>query len=248
MSLSIGASSVQASLLNNYSRAAGYTSQASERLATSRRINHASDDPAGLIAAEDLQGDLIDSRASIRSTEAKQRQLSVQQSGRQLATGVLRDIRGLLVEASDGFTSDQQQQAIQSEVDSSLDALDYLGSITGFSVSASLEQLREGGSASVSQGAAASGVEVVEAELAAVTKASAAAGAYEKYTLEVDKRLAEDRAVATAAALSEIADADYVSEATNLVKGGILTEASTRLMALQQDLQRQQSESLFAIL
>ena len=51
-------------------------------------------------------------------------------------------------------------------------------------------------------------MELLEKEISAINLASAAAGAYEKYTLDVDRQLAESRAVATASALSQIAHAD----------------------------------------
>lgn len=244
MGLNIGINSTQLSLINNNARANRVTDQASERLATSLRINRASDDPAGLIAAEELRGDLVDISAKFNVIDAQRRQITVQQTGRQIASESLREVRGLLVQASDGTISDGQRQAIQLQIDSSLDAIDQLGSVTGFALPASLEALREGGSANAINGDTTEGVALLEEELATINLASAAAGAYEKYTLDVDQRLAEDAAVAIASSLSQIADADYAQEASNLTKGQILSEASIRTLALSQQLQSDQVLSL----
>ena len=67
MGLSIGSGGIQITLLNNNASANRFTNQATERLATGQRINRASDDPAGLIAAEQARrqsqvGDLVQHR------------------------------------------------------------------------------------------------------------------------------------------------------------------------------------------
>jgi flagellin-like hook-associated protein FlgL len=111
-----------------------------------------------------------------------------------------------------------------------------------------LEALRAGGSANAVDGDPAEGAAQIEAQLSSINMASAAAGAYQKYTLDVDRQLAEAQAVATASALSSLADADYVRESSNLVTGGILTEASINTIALSQQIRADQILSLFATL
>jgi len=248
MALSIGTSGVQLTLLKNNAQANRFTNRATERLATGLRINRASDDPAGLIGAEKLRGDLVEISAQLKVVGAQRRQSNLQQSGRQTASSVLQEVRGLFVQAAGNTISTDEREAIQLQVDSSLDALDRLGATTGFALPESLEALRAGGSASVAGGDPAVGAELLEEQLAAVNLASAAAGAYEKYTLDVDQRLAEDRAVATASSLSQIADADYAQEISNLVKGQILTEASIKTMMVAQRIRSDQILSLFATL
>ena len=225
MALSIGSGGIQLTLLHNNALANRFTNQATERLATGLRLNRGSDDPAGMITAEQLRGDLVEIGAEVRVLNAQRRQISIQQSGRQVATDVLREVRGLFVQASDGTLSDEQRTAIQAQVDSSLDSLDRLGATTGFALPAELEVLRAGGSANAVNGNPAEAVELLDDQLATINLASAAAGAYEKYTLDVDQRLAEARAVATASSLSQIADADFAQESSNLTAGQILTDA-----------------------
>ena len=245
MALSIGSSGVQLTLLKNNQQANRFTNRATERLATGLRLNRASDDPAGLIGAEQLRGDLVEFSAQAKVWSAEQHQSSIRQSGRQAASSVLHDVRGLLVEAAEGTISAEQREAIQLQVDSSLDALDRLGATRGFALPESLEALRTGGSASAGAGDPPEGARLLDEQLAAVNLASAAVGAYEKYTLDIDRQLAEARAVATASSLSQLADADYARESSNLLKGQILTEASIKTIALSQQIRSDQILSLF---
>ena len=245
MGLSIGSSGIQSTLLINHSSANRQVNQATERLSTSLRINHASDDPAGLIAAENLRGDLVDIRATLGVIDRQRGQTHVQQSGRQIASDVLHEVRGLLVQASGNTSSDEERAAIQVQIDSSLDSLDRLGATTGFALPAALDELRSSGAANVVDGEVSQAVELLDEQLSTINLASAAAGAYEKYTLDVDQQLAEAKEVALASTLSSLADADYAEESSNLVKGGILAESSIKTQALFQKLQYDQISALF---
>jgi flagellin len=245
MGLTVGSTSIQLTLFNNNARINAALGRATERLATGLRINRGSDDPAGLIGAEHLRGDLVQFSAQTRANSALQSQIDIQQRGRQIASDVLIHVRGLVVDAADSSTSTEQRQAIQQEIDTSLDALDTLGSISGFAIPTELESLRLGGSANVVDGDTAEATTVLDEQLSTINQASAAAGAYQKYTLDVNQRLAEDQAIATAQALSLQADADYAEESSNLVKSQILTQASYNTIVLAQQLQREGVTSLF---
>ena len=244
MLLGVGNSSIYGTLINNSSRTNQLVARTTERLATGLRINRASDDPSGLIAAERLRGDLVEIAAQTRVIGAQRRASHIQQSGRQVATDVLNDLRGKIVEASGNTISSSEREAIQQEIDYALDGLEFLGSATGFGVPAELEALRSGQSANVVDGDTAAAAEILDEQLSTINRARAAAGAYEKYTLDVDQRLAESRAVATAAALSEIADADVARETSNLTKARILNEASLLTLRVANQSQADQMRSL----
>lgn len=248
MALNIGTTSVVLTLLNNHQRTNNNLAVTTERLATGRRINRGTDDPAGLIAAEQLRGDLVDINAQIRVNSSLQLQTNIQQQGRQIASDVLIDVRGLIVEAANLSSSDEQRQAIQQQIDSSLDSLDTLGATTGFSLPAELRSLGSSGANNVVSGDPGAAIEVLDEQLSSIHQASAAAGAYQRYTLDVNRRLAEDKAVATAQALSLQEDADFARESSNLVRSKILNEASIQTIALAQNLQREGTNLLFSAL
>ncbi len=245
MGLSIGSGGLQQALLNNNSKANDRVKQATERLSTGKRINRGRDDPAGLIGAEQLRGDLIEIQARASSANAERGQLRVQESGRKNATSVLQNLRGELLGVSGSLSSPEQLAATQQQVDSAIDSLERLSATTGFSLPTELQTLREGGTAEITGGDTAAAVAVLDEQLATIVQASAAAGAYERYTLDVDQRIAEDQAVVTAEALSQQEDADFAEETSNLIKGQILEEASLKTMVLAQKLRAEGIGLLF---
>lgn len=230
--LTVRTSGTLLTAFNNQSRASNRLANTTLKLATGLRINSGKDDPAGLIAAEDLRGDLVEIQAQKRTIGYERSQVSVQQSGRQLTTGVLNDLRGLLVEAASDSTSQAGRKAIQTEIDSAIDGLGHIAQATGIALPSGLEALRAGGAANVVDGNAAEAQALVDEQLNKITTAAAAAGAYEKYTLDVNERLAQDQEVIAAQSLSEIADADYAEEASNLARDQITFKASLKTAGL----------------
>ena len=243
--LGVGSSSSSSTAHRQLSRIQDRLNQTFERLSTGKRINHGKDDPAGLIAANRLKGDLVEIGAKRRARQGERHQISIQQSGRQAARDVLNDLRGLVVEATGDTTSPDQREAIQIQIDSSLDALRLVESTTGISVGSELSALGSGGEASVLEGDTALASELIDSERSSLTTASVEAGAYERYTLDVDERLAQDREVATATMLSEIEDADFAEEASNLIRDQILYKATLKAFAIAQ---KTESETLLSLL
>jgi flagellin-like hook-associated protein FlgL len=245
MVLRVGSSGIQSLLLQNHSRANQFVDLALERLSTGFRINHASDDPAGLIASVKLRSDLLDISAKSRVNSALRGQNRIKEGGLRATSNVLQELRGLAVQASGNTNSKEVQNAIQLQVDSSLDALELIASTTGTSLPSGLVNLRSGGSANLANGDVAEAVKVIDQELSDNNASRLEAGVYEKYTLDVDQQLAEALAEANASSLSSIEDADYAQEISNLVVGGILAEASIRTLALSHRIEMEQADSIF---
>lgn len=246
MLFGIGSVASQTRLLFHNAAAHRFVGRTTERLATGLRINRASDDPSGTIAAEKLRSDLIDINAKLRVNHSLRGQNRIREGGLRPATEVLHELRGLVHQASGNTNSADERQAIQSQVDASLDALQSIASASDSSpLPPSVVKLRTGGSANLIDGDLNEAAEVIDQALDANTAARVEAGVYEKYTLDVDRRLAEAQAVAAAKSLSAIEDADYAQEASNLVVGGILAEASLRTLALSKRIQMQQATAVF---
>lgn len=232
-------------LFQLFQRSNEQVSQSLERLSTGKRINRASDDPSGFVAAEGLRGDLVELRAQAKVSSASKFQVRQRESSLSQIQTVLTDVRGSLVTAADGLNSDAQSQAIQLEIDASLDAIDQIADdIEGVAGSAALSALRAGGAANVVDGDVAAAAELVDAKLSDISTARAAAGAYER-TQEALDRVREDQEVITAQALSQIEDADFVEEATNLVQGQILSKAAIAALAFSN---REQAEMIDELL
>ncbi len=104
-----------------------------ERLATGQRINRGSDDPAGLIASENL-------RAQLAGLEAEALALNRSDSVAAVAEGALAGTSDMLIEANGlaitaantAGLSEAEKQAIQGQLDSILSTIDSTASNTTF--------------------------------------------------------------------------------------------------------------------
>jgi flagellin len=104
-----------------------------DRLSTGLRINSGKDDPAGLIASENLRRDITAANKAISNTERANQLIATADSALGQISNLLNDIRGLVVEAANsGVLSDEQIAANQLQVDSSLEAIDRISTVTTF--------------------------------------------------------------------------------------------------------------------
>lgn len=103
------------------------------RLSTGLRINAGKDDPAGLIASEDLRSDITSVNKAINNSERASQLIATADSALGQVSNLLNDIRGLVVEAANtGALSDEQIAANQLQIDSSLEAIDRIAQTTTF--------------------------------------------------------------------------------------------------------------------
>jgi len=119
---------------------ASLLAQSMNRLATGRRINRAADDPAGLIASEQL-------RATLATLEAESNALQRTDHFASTADGALGEVSVLLSEAnslavanaSDAGLSDAEKQANQMQIDSIFSSIDRISRTTSFNGSRLLD-------------------------------------------------------------------------------------------------------------
>jgi flagellin len=104
-----------------------------EKLATGFRINRGSDDPAGLIASEQLS-------AALASLDAESRSMERADAVANTADGALAEISGLLSDANAATVamantagmSQAERDAYQMEIDSAMQSIDRIASTTTF--------------------------------------------------------------------------------------------------------------------
>jgi flagellin len=107
--------------------------QALNRLSTGLRINTGKDDPAGLIASENLRSDITSIKKAISNTDRANQVIATADSALGQVSSLLNDIRGLVTEsANTGALSDDQIAANQLQIDSSLAALNRIAQTTSF--------------------------------------------------------------------------------------------------------------------
>src|SRR5690606_24724408 len=97
------------------------------------RINTGKDDPAGLIASENLRSDITSIQRAITNTDRANQVIATADSALGRVSSLLNDIRGLVTESANaGALSDEQLAANQLQVDSSLEALNRIAQTTTF--------------------------------------------------------------------------------------------------------------------
>jgi flagellin len=118
---------------NTLGRSNAALEQSLTRLSTGLRINTGKDDPAGLIASENLRSDITSIRKAITNSDRANQVIATADSALGQVSSLLNDIRGLVVEsANDGALSDDQIAANQLQIDSSLEALNRIAQTTTF--------------------------------------------------------------------------------------------------------------------
>ncbi|TVS09056.1 MAG: flagellin [Phycisphaerales bacterium] len=104
-----------------------------ERLSTGLRINRGKDDPAGLIASENLRSEIRSTNAAISNAERADQVLNIAEGGLQEVSGLLVELQGLLTAtASKAGLSKEEQDANQVQIDSILQTIDRIAGQTNF--------------------------------------------------------------------------------------------------------------------
>jgi flagellin len=234
----ISATAKVGALERSYRRNTASANQALERLTTGKRINRPSDDPAGFIAAEQIRGEITRLEGELKSIGSRRASARLDQSALTNIQDQLVALKGTLVGAADGLLTPEQRSAYETEIAGALEAIERIGQQrAGLSIpsrsnvdqtAAAIAQLKTRDPAELSA--------AVDSQSDSVSFSRAALAAYEKYELDVQQHLAEDSIVIHAEALSQIEDADFAQEATNLAVSQILAEGALTAMTITRQL------------
>mgnify|MGYP002777639161 FL=1 len=104
-----------------------------ERLSTGLRINSGKDDPAGLIASNNLSSEIVGKNAAIGNANRADQVVNIAAGGLTEVSSLLTQLQGLVTSsASSAGISQSEKQANQLQVDSILQAIDRISSSTSF--------------------------------------------------------------------------------------------------------------------
>jgi len=107
--------------------------QSLERLSTGLRINRGKDDPAGLIASENLRSEKAAISAAIGNAERADQVVNIAEGGLQEINSLLVEVQGLVTQsANDAGLSQEEKDANQLQIDSILQTIDRIASSTSF--------------------------------------------------------------------------------------------------------------------
>src|SRR5580704_5707049 len=104
-----------------------------ERLSTGLRINSGADDPAGLIASQDLQSEITGIQQAVNNSSQATNVITTADGALTEVDSLLDDINGLVVEsANSGALSNQELQANQLQIDSDVQSISRIAGTTSF--------------------------------------------------------------------------------------------------------------------
>lgn len=104
-----------------------------QRLSTGLRINRGKDDPAGLIASENLRSEKAALTAAISNSERADQVINIAEGGLQEVSSLLTELQGLLTtSANSAGLSGSEKEANQLQIDSILQTIDRVAGATNF--------------------------------------------------------------------------------------------------------------------
>jgi flagellin len=108
-------------------------SRSLERLSTGMKIVRGKDDPAGLIASENLRSEIRSINAAVSNSERADQVVNIAEGGLQEVSSLLTELQGLITSsASKAGLSASEKQANQLQIDSILQTIDRVASSTSF--------------------------------------------------------------------------------------------------------------------
>jgi len=214
-----------------------------EKLATGRRINRASDDPAGLVISEQLRARIASLNQEIENTSAQINKYQTASSAVGELRSQLTDLRTLAIGASNEGANDEAAQKAYA------DAADYI--VAGFNRTIRTADYNGSGLLDGSEGSVAeisslaaidlSSAEAAETSLAAIEEKIAAVdsvqtelGSTEKYNLRSRRSSLETTVQNLEAARGSILDTDYALTYTNMITDMMVTRVSLAMLAHSQ--------------
>lgn len=107
--------------------------QSLQRLSTGLRINRGADDPAGLIASENLRAEKTAINSAISNSQRAEQVVNVAEGGLQEISNMLVELQGLVgATANEAGVSQEERDANQLQIDSILQTIDRIANATSF--------------------------------------------------------------------------------------------------------------------
>lgn len=112
---------------NTWRRHSADVERSMERLATGKRINRASDDPAGSVAVTQFNGQLESLNAKLKGVQQHRYYTAAREGGNAAINDLVIELKGLVVQAGNtGALSDTERRTIQDQIDSKVEAIDFV--------------------------------------------------------------------------------------------------------------------------
>jgi flagellin len=232
--------------------------QAIERLSTGKRINRASDDPAGMIVADRLKVDTTKLEKSIEGAARHNHLLAAKEGALSVIADMAIELKSIVVQASNkGGLGQGELEALQVQADSILDGIDFVASTARYNGDLLLEGMSAAslGLRKMVQGEADPGSEnksepqwfmnLMSGDLEAIDRAVESAGSsihvlrggtgllMQRNDTQISLWTRELESLTSE--LSRIEDADYAQEVSKLVRSQVMLEVGQRSLVMHRE-------------
>lgn len=221
-----------------------------ERLSTGKQINRASDDPAGLVAAENFKVRQGEITKLLDGFERETARLGATEGGLSVLQDLVLELSGLVVEgANTGALSDAEKGSIATQAESLVRAINHLAQTTMFdgdqvligytantlgSVVVDGETMNLGRIAEVMKADPEAAQRLVEMAEERISGGRAAIGA-RMNAIGSEMAVLREEFAGNAGVLSQIEDADYAKETSDLVRAQILEQATIKAILVERE-------------
>lgn len=236
-----------------------------ERLSTGKRINRASDDPAGAVTVDELKARQVTAQKRIENIDRESTYLGAKEGASSVLADMLLDLQGHVIKAANrGGVSAEERDASQIEVDSILSTIDHLvesqtwgdrklleglGTLTqgtihrtragedgeDESITFSLASLRSGAELNLTDGNTQDAAAVVGEAIRSLASVRGAIGT-RLQSMDTERNGLYKELESLAAVRSSIEDTDYAKETAELIRARTMQQASIFTNQLAQKL------------
>ena len=207
-----------------------------ERLATGKKINRASDDPAGMVASESMETRLRVLSKKIDGLIFEDKRTGAIEGAQSALFDLVEELNGLVVGSANGAgITAKEREANQVQVNSVLEAIDHIAGTTTFngekileyldSRHLGLEKLREGGEQNVVSGDLERAQQTVQGAIDSLQVQQEGLAIHAK-DINSQINMARTEFENLSAAKSQIVDTDYAEEMSKYVRASVLRDAA----------------------
>lgn len=225
-----------------------------ERLATGKRINHASDDPAAIPVIDKIKSRRAAVEAQLKHLELNERYMGARDGLASVVGDSLIELRGLVVQAGnkDAMTSDEID-AMQENADAILKSIDFLANTYTFDEmqigqaystrALGLSSLMSGGANSLAKGDLEGADTAVENAINSLAGMRGTIGAGLQ-SADHQRAALQEELIQLTQSQSDIEDTDYAKETGEFVRARALQQVATFVAQLAK---KQSSDTVLAL-
>ncbi len=225
-----------------------------ERLATGKRVNHASDDPAAIPAIDKIKSQRAAVEAKLRHLDLNERYMGARDGLASVVGDQLIELRALVVHAGnkDAMTGDEMG-AVQDQADWILKGIDFLANTYTFdgaqigqaysTQSLGLAAMKLGGKSNLVDGDLEAAGTAVENAINNLAGMRGTIGAGLK-SADSERAALQEELINLTQSQSEIEDTDYAKESAEFVRAQALTQVATFIAQMAK---KQSSNTVLAL-